>query len=106
MGLLQEQMEKIEVESYKDCVWYMPEIDKCKLPGTCGERYSKCGCKEGKLNEVCVWITKFLKSTPKSIELDREKPEDVTDKYGFYVVDTNDDASFLNTLSKIFKGGN
>ena len=107
MGLHQEQMQTIKVESYEDCVWYIPEIDKCKLPGICEERYSKCNCKEGKLNEVCIWITKFLKSTPKDIELDREKPEGVSDKYNYYVVDyTNVDESFISALAKIFKSGN
>lgn len=107
MGLHQNQMSKIKVESYKDCVWYIPEIDRCKLPGICGERYSKCFCKEGQLNEVCIWITKFLKSAPKDIEIDEVKSEGVSDKYNYYVVDdTNIDESFISALAKIFKSGN
>jgi len=107
MGLHQEQMDSIKVDSYKECVWYIPEIDKCKLPGICGHKYSKCGCKEEKMDEFCIWITKFIKSTPKDIEIEREKSEDVTDKYGFYVIDDDEyDASFLDKLSKILTGTN
>lgn len=106
MQLHQKEMDRIKVESYEDCVWYMPEIDSCKLPGICGERYSECFCKEGQLNEVCVWITKFLKSTPEDIEIDKVEAKDLASKYGYYVADDNDDESFLSALAKIFKGGN
>ena len=107
MGLHQEQMDSIKVDSYKDCVWYVPEIDRCKLPGICGERHSKCGYKEGKLNDVCIWVTKFLKSAPKDVELDMKMSNDLADRYGFYVMDDNSyDESFLNKLAKIFNSGN
>ena len=84
----------------------MSGIDRCKLPGILGERYSECSCKECKLDEFCIWITKFLKSAPKDIEIDREKPEGVSDKYGYYVVDDNNDESFISALAKIFKSDN
>lgn len=103
MGLFQEQMDSIEVESYKDCVWYIPEIDKCKLPGA-EEKYSKCTCKKD-MKEFCIWITKFIRSTPKDVDLDKEVSESVANKYGLYVLDRdNEDSYLIDVLSKLFKG--
>lgn len=100
MGLHQKQMDKVKAESYKDCVWYMPKIDKCKLPGICGEKYSNCACKKGQLNGFCVWITKFLKSTPKDIEIDEYVPE-----YPPIVDDVViDEALLISMLDKVFNG--
>ena len=100
MGLHQKQMDKIKVESYKDCVWYVPKIDKCKLLGICGEKYSDCACKKGQLNEFCVWITKFLKSVPKDVEIDEYMPE-----YPPIVDDVVIDESLLiSMLDKVFNG--
>ena len=59
----QEEMDKIKVESYKDCVWYIEDEDKCKLPSI-DSATSKCYCKDRDLEEVCIWMTKFFKSTP------------------------------------------
>lgn len=103
MGLHQEQMNSVEVKSYKDCSWYVPKMDKCKMPGV-GKKYSECTCKK-EMKDFCIWITKFIKSTPKDIKLDKEIQEDVTDKYGLYVVDNDKDDSYLaNVLNKILKG--
>lgn len=101
MKLIQEQMNSIKVESYKDCVWYIADKDKCKLPGICGHRYSNCACKEGQLNEFCIWITKFLKSAPKDVDVDKYTPE-----YLPTVDDKNIDESLLvRMLEKVFNGG-
>lgn len=61
MKTLKEQMDEIKVESYKDCVWYLDDLDKCKLPGLDGARYSGCYCKDKEMDEFCIWVTKFLK---------------------------------------------
>ena len=101
----QKDITKIKMNSYKDCVWYMPEIDRCKLPGICGERYSKCTCKKGQVDELCVWITKFLKSAPKddeNDEIDLKKSEGSPSRYGFHVRDDMNEGSYLvNALSKL-----
>jgi len=48
--------------TYKDCPWYMENIDRCKMPG-CKERYLHCRSKEqGKMQDFCIWITNFLTS--------------------------------------------
>jgi len=60
---LQKEMDQIKVESYKDCVWYLENEDKCKLPGI-GSVTSECYCKDKELEEICVWLTQFFKSTP------------------------------------------
>lgn len=60
---VQKEMDKIKVESYKDCVWYIEDEDKCKLPGM-NSATSECYCKNGELEEFCIWLTKFFKSTP------------------------------------------
>lgn len=62
MKTLKEQMDEIKVESYKDCVWYLEDLDKCKLPGLDGALYSGCYCKDKEMEEFCIWVTKFLKS--------------------------------------------
>jgi len=64
MVSFKKEMEKIEVNSPKDCIWFLAEISKCRLPGT-NKRNSKCHCLEGEMDELCIWITKFLKSSPK-----------------------------------------
>jgi hypothetical protein len=63
---LQEEMDKIKVESYKDCVWYLEDEDRCKLPSMNSDT-SKCYCKDRDLEEFCIWLTKFFKSTPNGV---------------------------------------
>jgi len=54
---------KNEALTYKDCVWYMKDIDRCSLPGVT-ERFMTCSAHEsGNMDEFCIWITKFLTST-------------------------------------------
>jgi hypothetical protein len=62
MNRLDQEMNEIKVESHEDCVWYVKDADRCKLPGSVVERFSKCSCKNGEMKEFCIWITKFLKS--------------------------------------------
>jgi hypothetical protein len=57
------EMEKIEVNSPSDCVWFISEITKCCLPGA-NKRNSNCHCLNGEMDEMCIWITRFLKSSP------------------------------------------
>ncbi len=62
MERLKTRMERIKVDSYRDCVWYLEDIDKCKL-GYEGENF-ECYCKDNDMDEFCIWITKFLQCTP------------------------------------------
>ncbi len=78
MKTYREMMNEIEVKSYKDCAWYLDK-DKCKLPGPYNEKYSKCFCKDkDKMEDVCVWITKFLKSTP--LEQKEQKEDEIIEE--------------------------
>ncbi len=62
MKSLKKEMDKIKVESYKDCVWYIEDEDKCKMPGI-GVSLSECFCKDKEMmDEFCVWLTKFFKT--------------------------------------------
>lgn len=64
MKSLKKEMDQVKIESYKDCVWYLEDEDKCKMPGI-GVSMSECFCKDGKeMDEFCVWITKFFKAWP------------------------------------------
>lgn len=55
-------MNQIEVRSFKDCIWYVLETSRCKIPGSNGID-SICVCADGAMQEFCVWVTKFLKSS-------------------------------------------
>lgn len=67
-------MKQVEVKSPKDCVWFLSETSRCRLPGV-NKRDSRCHCLEGEMDELCVWVTKFLKSSPK---IDESELEGVT----------------------------
>jgi len=62
MKSLKKEMDKVKIDSYKDCVWYLEDEDKCKMPGV-GVSVSECSCKEN-MDEFCVWLTKFFKACP------------------------------------------
>jgi len=64
---LKGDIDKIEINSYRDCIWYIDDIDRCKLPGA-KEKFSVCHCKDD-IDDFCVWVTKFLKSSNSSNEL-------------------------------------
>ena len=34
-------MDEVKVNSYEDCIWYLKDIDKCKMPGL-NRKYSEC----------------------------------------------------------------
>jgi hypothetical protein len=104
-------MDQVKIDSYEDCVWYMGN-GKCKLPGRDG-KYSKCFCKSGaEMDEFCIWITKFLKSTPKDdhdAPENSENAEDQWDEYNELVLDeeTNQvmriENPIMRNLNKLFK---
>jgi hypothetical protein len=62
MKKFKDRMNEIKVDSYKDCVWYLEDIDKCEMSGAHGEKF-ECHCKK-EMDDFCIWITKFFKSTP------------------------------------------
>jgi hypothetical protein len=73
--------------TYKDCVWYMADIDRCKLPGI-NDRYMTCTSQEkGKMEEFCIWITEFMTSRPKEEVQDPSEIQlelfDLEDPFGF-----------------------
>ena len=69
MKTVKERMDKVKAETYEDCVWYLKDIDRCKLPGIGRRPYSKCYCQDKEMEEFCIWVTKFLKSdSPKDDE--------------------------------------
>jgi hypothetical protein len=57
-----DEMNQIEVQSPKDCVWYILETSRCKIPGS-NRKDSICSCTNGIMQEFCMWVTKFLKSS-------------------------------------------
>lgn len=62
MAKEKKSQEKTKELTYKDCVWYMADIDRCKLPGS-NERFMKCiAQKKGKMDDFCVWVTNFIES--------------------------------------------
>jgi len=82
---IKDSMNAIKVDTYKDCVWYLSDVDKCKL-SVKDKQYCECTCKE-ELSDLCVWLTKFLKSSSPDI-----KKRDVFDdgllvEYGFLLGD-------------------
>jgi len=80
--------------TYKDCVWYMKDIDRCKMPGA-KERYMKCVSKrDGKMYDFCVWITGFMKPVP---DLDEDKSKE-TQLELFNIDDTLDFGSSFDLV--------
>ena len=58
MKRFQELMDEVKVESYKDCVWYLEDADKCKMADAHGVNFT-CHCKED-MDDFCTWVTKFF----------------------------------------------
>jgi len=53
------------IKSYKKCIWYISHLDKCKMPSITDKNgYLDCRCKE-KMDDLCIWINRFIKSVPK-----------------------------------------
>jgi len=74
----QESMDEVKVESYKDCVWYLEDTDKCKMCNGHGVNLP-CNGKEN-MNEFCVWVTKFFKSSSNE-EAVVERDESISKAY-------------------------
>jgi len=79
MKKFQERMDEIKVESYEDCVWYLKHIDKCKMCDISGVNLP-CHCKE-KMEDFCIWITKFFNFVPDDFAEVDEEDEAVAKKY-------------------------
>jgi len=88
-------MDEVKVNSYEDCIWYLKDIDKCKMPGL-NRKYSECECKNGEMKEFCIWVTKFIKSTPRENSDDIELPKDLSMTYEDKT--SEDFLDFLNNL--------
>ena len=96
MKTMKELMDEVKVESYKDCVWYLEEIDRCKMCDVRGINFD-CNCKEEMAN-FCIWLTKFFKSsTGEEIEI-KEEDEKIAEAY--LSLDKKDDEEH-NSLFKI-----
>lgn len=80
-----EQMNAVKVASYLDCAWYLAEIDKCKLTIK-PKQYFECTCKE-RMDDLCVWITKFLKSSPEGVGNRDIHDDTLLTEYGFLLGD-------------------
>jgi len=67
MAKEKDNQEEVKELTYKDCVWYMADIDRCRLPGCC-ERFMECISKrEGKMGDFCIWVTEFMAPTSTDI---------------------------------------
>jgi hypothetical protein len=100
MTSIKEQMNEIKVDTYKDCVWYMDNVDKCKLTLK-RKQYCDCMCKE-EMHDMCIWLTKFLKSSSPDI-----KGRDIFDdgllvEYGFLLGDY-DPAKSQHIMANLLK---
>lgn len=82
---IKDQMDKVVVSSYLDCVWYLPHLDKCKLQLK-PKQYCDCTCKE-KMDGLCIWLTKFLKSTPEEVGSRDIRDDNLLAEYGFLLGD-------------------
>jgi hypothetical protein len=91
-------MEGIKVESYRDCVWYLKDTDKCKLPKYDGSLHSECYCKDKELHEACILITKLLKSDP--IKVEDEKADICLEEGDVDKLEDSWVKKFLNRLTK------
>ena len=100
------QKSDIKIDSYKDCAWYIKDLDKCKLPNLRGTN-SECYCKNG-MRDFCVWVTKFMKSGTEPLENNKEV-DMYWDEYNDLVFDeelnniVKIENSWLKGLNNIFK---
>ena len=77
MKKFQDKMDGVKVESYKDCVWYVKHLDKCKMCDA-HEVNLPCHCKE-EIDDFCTWVTKFFKASPSEDEISEDAA--VAEKY-------------------------
>jgi len=78
MKKFRDKMDEVKVESYKDCVWYVKHLDKCKMCDA-HEVNLPCHCKE-EMDDFCTWVTKFFKASPSEDEISEEDAA-VAEKY-------------------------
>lgn len=52
---------------YRQCVWYMSDVNRCKLPSH-RERFSMCLCETREPDDFCISINKFLTVGSKWVE--------------------------------------
>ena len=98
MKKFQERMDEIKVESYKDCVWYLEDIDKCKMCDAHAINFS-CHCKE-EMDDFCIWITKFFGIS--NNEEINEEDESIAEPYlSFNNEEENKEASFQTILDAL-----
>ena len=76
MKTFQDKMDEVKVESYEDCVWYIKDIDKCKMCDAHSINF-ECHCKE-KMDDFCEWITRFIKAAPKDDNDDKNEGYDIS----------------------------
>ena len=60
---------------YRNCVWYMSDVDRCKLPAN-PERFSKCWCQTNEPDSFCLSINKFLTTSSNWVDIEEEIEED------------------------------
>lgn len=85
MAKIKDKMDEVKVETYKDCAWYLSDIDKCKLQMK-PKQHCDCTCKD-RIDDWCVWITKFLKSSPEGVGNRDIRDDSVLLEYGFLLGD-------------------
>lgn len=81
MVKIKDQMDAVKVESYKDCAWYLQDLDKCKLTIK-PKQHFECTCKDG-MHDLCIWITKFLKSSSEDVSKRDIRDDSLLVEYGF-----------------------
>jgi len=79
MKKFQEKMDEIEVKSYKDCVWYVKHLDKCKMCDA-HEVNLPCHCKE-EMDDFCTWVTKFFEVSQADNKEIKAEDEAIAEKY-------------------------
>jgi len=79
MTKFQERMDEVKVESYEACVWYLKDVDKCKMCDAHNINFD-CHCKE-EMEDFCIWITKFFKLPQEDSGYVREEDSVVAKKY-------------------------
>lgn len=61
------------IKSYKECIWYMPSIDRCKMLSIT-DNTGRLGCRsKEKLYDFCIWLNEFVGSVRKDITNDDEQ---------------------------------
>ena len=92
-----------KIKTFKECVWYLADIDKCKLPGV-GSKYSNCFAKQtGKLDEFCIEITEFLNPTTEVEEEHKQVQLELFDSYEPFIFGGTFELAPASYLDKLFE---